>query len=1050
MNAVSIVGVVSVFGLVFLWLLALCAEKGVCPLGRVRQGFRRMPGWKKALILIFVSVWIAFAGTKDGTNGVGQVEGETNTVTNVEGTNNVGQIGGEGTNGTLFVGGPLMLGAFGRLNLTQGVTTVITDDDVAQLWRISAMFDANSFAAPTANAVTNAAWSDYGGLSDSLRIRQAGWRFPFGAKTATGLTVFESGEFRPNVKTHFFPTPFDAKLSLLPRLNWGLLPNGGESVFWHEQTPSNSLILTWHNALYGRDVNSPTNFQAELFADGRFDYRYPDRTVQYAPVFPFDWDGDGLENSVDPEPLVAGPDAHGTNAEWYNRVCGGVFMAFAGPDGIDLEPKAAEVNTNAYYFVKVVAESLAPVFFRADGPSRLGSPVVVARAGETNCVPLLIGAHYCVSSSVPITVTAPDGAVVERTGDWEQPAFDVCWPVAIEFASGADGSVESSVDFETHDRLGGIFCWTGGCCVVTEGARLWYGCEGCGCGGCQAQATYTYECYSLTRDGPTCACEHSGGGSGIGSTDPEPQRADADIVATSAEVSDDPHDPLPVRWIALVGRGTAGTAAATNGTIRIPAGRTCFVGAFVASTEHPTWTARMAAGTDSRYDDTYRYSVSAGRTRLQRRGRVSALHAAFGAGRTAHDVSPVAYSGGSFFQAPTGTALDVAFSLEVANADDGLRPTALMLGVFPLSLVQSNYPVVTNGVDGVHPTTVVRNGETNEVVVVTNRTRSGAIRVVTNDFASATDFGIYTNRLVRRDGVAYITGRPAAPQLTAKVRGLPDWVPVRWRGTLRSERAERRNLDNRDYAPTNTAGDVALDVTAWMNELVGGKFSLTVQATNAPAANTAFSIRGKNPRDGAALDRLVTDIDEEFRSFAWRIAQHETARWSRRGTYLFNQFNPISGRQGALKELPNRGAPDGWGIGQIDRSGNTTGTTDVLTREVYNWKTNIVSMNTVLRAKKRIYEWQIGCYRGAYGNLPNWCEPNVTTNLGGRIVTAREWGIMTCYNGTMGCPRETAGGYTFFPPVIFHPATGTWTLHKNTNDYVTVVMTNVIHRTTEY
>ena len=39
-----------------------------------------------------------------------------------------------------------------------------------------------------------------------------------------------NGEIRPNVKTHFFPPPFDAKLSLLPRLNWGLLPNGGESA----------------------------------------------------------------------------------------------------------------------------------------------------------------------------------------------------------------------------------------------------------------------------------------------------------------------------------------------------------------------------------------------------------------------------------------------------------------------------------------------------------------------------------------------------------------------------------------------------------------------------------------------------------------------------------------------------------------------------------------------------------------------------------------------------------------------------------------------------
>ena len=298
MNAVSIIGVASAFGLVFLWLLALCAEKGVHPLGRVRQGFRRLPMWEKILLSLFVGGWLVFASEKnDGTNGVSQVEGGTNTVTQVEGgTNVLGSI----VQGRVRSPSAPQRMANGEFNgqalrsvqrTRPSGMTPITDDDIAHLWRISTTFNVNAFAAPTVNAVTNAAWSDYGGLSDSLRIRPAGWRFPFGAKTATGLTVFQNGEFRPNVKTHFFPPPFDARLSLLPKLNWGLLPNGGESVFWHEQTPSNSLVLTWHNALYNRDVNCPTNFQAELFADGRFDYRYPDRTVQYAPVFPFDWDG---------------------------------------------------------------------------------------------------------------------------------------------------------------------------------------------------------------------------------------------------------------------------------------------------------------------------------------------------------------------------------------------------------------------------------------------------------------------------------------------------------------------------------------------------------------------------------------------------------------------------------------------------------------------------------------------------------------------------------------------------------------------------------------
>ena len=39
-------------------------------------------------------------------------------------------------------------------------------------------------------------------------------------------------------------------------------------------TPSNTLLLTWQNALWNRDTNTPVNVQAELWPDGRFTYRY--------------------------------------------------------------------------------------------------------------------------------------------------------------------------------------------------------------------------------------------------------------------------------------------------------------------------------------------------------------------------------------------------------------------------------------------------------------------------------------------------------------------------------------------------------------------------------------------------------------------------------------------------------------------------------------------------------------------------------------------------------------------------------------------------------
>ena len=155
------------------------------------------------------------------------------------------------------------------------------------------------------------------------------------------------------------------------------------------------------------------------------------RTEHFAASLPFDLDGDGLENSVDPDPLTAGPDAHGTNAEWYNTVCSNVLEAVASGstgttgilpvgnggtgttgilpvDGDSVLSWRADVNSNAYYFVDVVVErGPAPIYFTGDRDSRLGNPVVVALAGVTNRVPLLIGVDYAVTSDTPFTVSFP-------------------------------------------------------------------------------------------------------------------------------------------------------------------------------------------------------------------------------------------------------------------------------------------------------------------------------------------------------------------------------------------------------------------------------------------------------------------------------------------------------------------------------------------------------------------------------------------------------------------------------------------------------------------
>ena len=440
---------------------------------------------------------------------------------------------GKNTNGVNGVGGPPAQ----QLNTPSAqfgppLWRPVTAEDISNGWRMSSETDVAALAPPPAGAVTNERWRLRGAHDDAFRIQTNGWTYPF----ASGVTVLSLGEIRMDIRSRGFPRPFEEDLSLLPLSGWPLLPEGhGESVFWHAATPSNSLLATWWNAAYGRDESCPTNFQAELFPDGRFEYRYDDRTVVYAPVFPFDWDSDGLENSVDPDPLVAGPDAHGTNAEWYNVVCSNVLAAAEGvvaahgdmcPPNLILSPRTADVNTNAYYFVEVVTElGPAPIYFTADRESRLGSPVVVAIGGVTNYVPLLMGIEYAVTSTVPIAVSVPSNAVASIAREGDCRAFTVTWPLAFNLFPADSGY---SVEVEPFDpgceyswassggNDGGAGLLGGGACSYSANGK-WIGFVGCiagdcGCGGCSIFGTSALEGATFALPHVWCGCSAFGHG----------------------------------------------------------------------------------------------------------------------------------------------------------------------------------------------------------------------------------------------------------------------------------------------------------------------------------------------------------------------------------------------------------------------------------------------------------------------------------------------------------------------------------------------------------
>ena len=250
------------------------------------------------------------------------------------------------------------------------------------------------------------------------------------------------------------------------------------------------------------------------------------------------------------------------------------------------------------------------------------------------------------------------------------------------------------------------------------------------------------------------------------------------------------------------------------------------------------------------------------------------------------------------------------------------------------------------------------------------------------------------------------------------------------------QRSDHRfdGIDDRTLPPVELRGSSAYYITLELrNEIVGGRCTLNVQVGDLPFFTYPFYIRGKNPLDATARAYITANVDAEFQPYAWMIAKHE----SKAGNRVYNQFNPSN----PLIELPNKTAGAdrwGWGIAQIDK-----GETGDTTAEVYDWHANVASMNATLCDKRARYDVIIGMYRAAYQDdaSTQWFEPdNVTTNVNGILISARQWSIMTLYNGAKGThPLPFPGQENYSTPIHFDPIATNWVLYTNSKDYVPVV-----------
>ena len=421
---------------------------------------------------------------------------------------------------------------------------------------------------------------------------------------------------------------------------------------------------------------------------------------------------------------------------------------------------------------------------------------------------------------------------------------------------------------------------------------------------------------------------------------------------------DDGLDDNEPQTLSLTGNLDRNVPKTLTESIPVIAGQTYVVAVYVSSAEYPSYTQNA-----SQYNDILEWNITCpGGQTLSGNINVNSRHTQWqqtGGAPYMEELCVVTVplssqrAGAGMMSAAQPGAIDV--ELKATNIGDGALASTVTVKTYPLAIYQTNMPN--------------QKGD-----------------------ANSTDLGGPPRTAdIKAEGVAYITGEPAPPQLVAFLKGAPASINVTWRMTIRSERTERGTRDNKDIASSGALpGNQEWDITAAMNnEIVGGKCTLYYKVDNKPEESFIFYIRGKNPKDADVRAYINANVLPEFLGYAWAIGQTET----RNGNRVFNQFNPVN-YPGLKAGTPNLGPPDGWGIAQIDRSKSGGFTT---TAEVWDWKASVRTMNAKLLEKRDKHREFVADFKCTFGNgIP---LPPSPYTIGGVSLSAEAWATIVLYNG---------------------------------------------------
>jgi len=382
----------------------------------------------------------------------------------------VATIKAQKTNGVFKTGLTRLTGFSGvpsRVPLSQNPVNSVnpvytTSEDIARGWRVESVTTnaAGSYTMPS-NGTLVGNWHVHGASSSfgNNMIDFGDWRFPIGTNGAafSSFWYFIDGRIRPTPKDAAHEIcAVGAPMSAVP----------GRSRLWTAEEPDGARVLTWENFFLAGDTNTPVNAQIRLYPNGDFTTCSNEVETVCRRVNPADFDGDGLANEIDPNPLVCDGDFYGvTNALPSNA------------------------NPNAYYWLDLSVTGLldcATIRVTCDGPSDLGDHVIIALTNQVCHIPLLAGATYAVESDMPVGYSEVSIEYAEIATN-SATSLTVFLPLELSFErvqtrGGSDNYIAHTSPIDMGPRILNL---TGGCCscVANDVGFTWSCLPQCYCAG---------------------------------------------------------------------------------------------------------------------------------------------------------------------------------------------------------------------------------------------------------------------------------------------------------------------------------------------------------------------------------------------------------------------------------------------------------------------------------------------------------------------------------------------------------------------------------------